>query len=71
MSLDPKIVLRVEMAKRGLRYVDLQRGLALQGVEINLRVLRNKGARGVFSATFFLQCMIALGVTQLRLNDYP
>lgn len=62
-------LLRSEMAKRRMKYPDLVRALAEIGVQDNERNLSNKIARGTFSAGFFLQCLNAMGVQSLRLNE--
>jgi hypothetical protein len=66
----PNRIIRAEMAKRGASYADLVARLARIGVVENERSLRNKVARGTFSATFLLQCLVALGVMGLDLSSY-
>jgi Domain of unknown function (DUF6471) len=68
-----KSFIRVEMAKRNMTYADLVEVLAARGIEDNERNVRNKVARGSFSAAFFIQCMVAIGVDVLRFDDrmYP
>nr|WP_314469779.1 DUF6471 domain-containing protein [uncultured Sphingomonas sp.] len=61
-----KNMLRAEMMRRGVSYDALVVRLAAVGVEENTLNLRNKVARGRFSATFFTQCMVALGVDRLN-----
>jgi hypothetical protein len=63
-----KGTIKGEMNKRGLTYADLARRLKLVGVEENERALRNKVARGTFSAVFFVQCLQAIGVRDLRVD---
>ena len=63
-----KGVLRAEMARRGLAYADLAERLRIIDVEIDERTLRNKVARGTFSAVFFINCLIALGVDALAID---
>lgn len=63
-----KGLLRAEMAKKGKTYADLAAGLALLGIEDNERNLRNKVSRGKFTAGFLLQCLSALGSSQLHLD---
>ena len=63
-----KGLLRAEMALRGMTYAQLVVGLATIGVDENERNLRNKVSRGKFTAGFFLQCLKAIGVTELRLG---
>lgn len=60
--------IRGEMGRRGLSYRDLAERLAAIGVEENERNLRNKVARGTFSATFWVQCMVAMGVASVALD---
>lgn len=62
-------LLRSEMAKRRMKYPDLVRALVMIGVQDNERNLSNKIARGTFSAAFFLQCLNAMGVQSLRLDE--
>lgn len=62
-------LLRSEMAKRRMKYPDLVKSLSEIGVQDNERNLSNKIARGTFSAAFFLQCLKAMGVQNLRLEE--
>jgi len=63
-----KGLLRAEMARKSVTYAQLVERLSAIGVEDNERNLRNKVSRGKFTAGFFLQCLSALGCTQLRLD---
>lgn len=63
-----KGLLRAEMARRGVTYAQLVERLAAIGVDDNERNLRNKVSRGKFTAGFFLQCLSALGSSQLHLD---
>jgi len=63
-----KGVLRAEMARTGIGYAGLAERLRLIDVEIDERTLRNKVARGTFSAVFFIECLIALGVDALAID---
>lgn len=65
-----KQVLKVEMSKRDWSYRDLAAALAEIGVEIEEKVLRNKVARGTFSAAFLMTCMIAMQVKSLDLSQW-
>lgn len=56
-----KNMLRGQMMHNGVSYAALAERLATLGVDDNELNLRNKVARGRFSATFFVQCMKALG----------
>lgn len=63
-----KGILRAEMARHSVTYAQLVERLAAIGVDDNERNLRNKVSRGKFTAGFLLQCLSALGTTQLRLD---
>jgi hypothetical protein len=60
------------MADLGFSYATLTQSLRdrfeLEGDEWNEKNVANKVARGTFSAVFFVQCLEAMGVTDLRLN---
>lgn len=62
-------LIRGEMAKRGLTYVQLVGKLQDIGVPEDERNLRNKVSRGKFTAAFLLQCLAALDCRSLRLDD--
>jgi propanediol dehydratase large subunit len=64
-----KRLLRSEMVKRGVTYDDLVKKLAEIGVEETAENIRNKVARGKFMAAFMLQCLRAIGVETLRLEE--
>jgi hypothetical protein len=63
-----KGTIRGELDKRGLTYADLARKLNELGYDENERNLRNKIARGTFSATFFCACLEVIGVKTLHLD---
>ena len=63
-----KGLLRIAMIRREMSYADLVKALAEWGIEENERNLRNKIARGTFSATFFLQCLAAMGCEELDIH---
>jgi len=59
--------IRAEMALRGMRYKQLHAHFEkLGGVETADQLIR-KINRGKFSAAFFLQCLQAIGATDLKL----
>jgi len=64
-----KRLLRAEMTRRGITYEDLAGRLASIGVRDTPVNLRNKVARGRFSAVFLVQCLSAIGVRALRFNE--
>lgn len=61
-----KNMLRAEMVRRGVSYEQMIDRLHALGVRENVPNLRNKIARGRFTASFFAQCMAALGVELLQ-----
>lgn len=66
----PHRIIRTEMTKRGINYAALVERLARIGIIENERSLRNKVARSTFSATFMLQCMVAMDMMALDLSGY-
>ncbi len=62
-----KNLLKAELKRKGVTYAQLAEKLATVGVTENERNLNNKISRGGFSAAFLLQCLEAIGVTDLRL----
>jgi hypothetical protein len=62
-----KGILKAELKRRSLTYVQLVEKLAAIGVHETERNLRNKIARGSFTAVFFVQCLHAIGATEVRL----
>jgi hypothetical protein len=62
-------LLRAEMARRGVTYEQLAERLAEIGVQDTAVNLRNKVARGRFSAVFLVQCLSAIGARTLRLEE--
>lgn len=66
----PNRIIRVEMTKRGATYADLVLRLRRIGIVENERSLRNKVARSTFSATFLLQCLVALEALEIDLKSY-
>ncbi len=66
-----KGLLRAEMARRGMTYEQLVEKLAELGVHDTAVNIRNKVARGGFSAVFFVQCLKAIGCRALVLDATP
>jgi len=64
-----KGILRAEMARKGITYEQLSAQLAEIGVHDSAVNIRNKVARGGFSAVFFVQCLRAVGCNTVRLED--
>lgn len=63
-----KNLLKSELKRRGVTYAQLAVKLAEIGVHETERNLNNKISRGGFSAAFLLQCLDAIGVSELRLG---
>lgn len=64
-----KGLLKAELKKRGVTYVQLVDKLAEIGVSETEPNIRNKLARGKFTAVFLVQCLTAIGAESLRLKD--
>ena len=60
-------LLKAELKRRNVTYAQLVDKLAAIGVEESEPNVRNKLARGKFSAAFLVQCMTALEMELLRL----
>jgi hypothetical protein len=56
-----KNLLKAELKRKGVSYKDLVDRLALIGVQEAEPNIRNKLARGKFTAVFFFQVMVAIG----------
>jgi len=61
-------LLKSELKRHGVKYGDLVEKLAAIGVEEKEVNVRNKLSRGSFTAAYFLQCLEAIGVKELRLT---
>jgi hypothetical protein len=68
-TADTKRLLRGEMVKRGVSYKDLVDKLGALGISETEANLRNKISRGGFTGAFLIQCLTAMGVAALRLED--
>lgn len=66
-----KGILKAELKRRGLTYADLVERLAEHGITETEPNLRNKISRGAFTATFFVQCLVAIGCEVLQLPQDP
>lgn len=62
-----KNLLKAELKRKGVTYAQLAEKLGAIGVQENERNLNNKISRGGFTAAFLLQCLEAIGVSDLRL----
>lgn len=64
-----KGLLKGELKRRNVGYRELAEKLTAMGVPETERNLANKISRGGFTATFLLQCLVAIGVQTIRLDD--
>lgn len=61
-------LLKAELKRKGVTYAQLVEKLKEIGVDEKEVNVRNKLSRGKFTAAFFLQCLNAIGVQDLRLD---
>lgn len=61
-------LLKAELKRKGVTYAQLVEKLAAIGVDEKEVNVRNKLSRGKFTAAFFLQCLTAIGVVDVRLT---
>ena len=64
-----KGLLKAELKRRNVSYIQLVEKLALIGVVDSEPNIRNKLSRGKFTAVFLLQCLEAIGASSLQLPD--
>ncbi len=64
-----KAILKAELKRRDIGYRELAERLTAAGTPESERNIANKISRGGFSAAFFLECLIAIGCTTIRLDD--
>lgn len=62
-----KGLLKAELKRRNVTYAELVGKLADIGVMDSEPNIRNKISRGKFTAVFLVQCLSAIGVSELRL----
>ena len=60
-------LLKSELKRHGVTYAELVKKLAKIGIAEKEVNVRNKLSRGSFTAAYFLQCLEAVGVRELRL----
>lgn len=64
-----KGLLKAELKRRNVTYQQLVDKLAAIGVVDSEPNIRNKLARGKFTAVFLIQCLEAIGASSIRLQD--
>lgn len=63
-----KAILKAELKRKGVTYAQLADRLAAIGVKETEPNIRNKLARGKFTAVFLVQVLTAVGSTNLRID---
>ncbi len=63
-----KAILKAELKRKGVTYAQLVEKLAAVGVKETEPNIRNKLARGKFTAVFFLQCLTAIGSSEVKID---
>ncbi|MCQ0094120.1 DUF6471 domain-containing protein [Roseovarius sp. M141] len=61
-------LLKAELKRKGVTYAQLVERLDAIGISDKEVNIRNKLSRGKFSAAFLLQCLSAVGASQLHLD---
>ena len=64
-----KGILKAELKRRNVGYRELAEKLTAMGTPETDRNIANKISRGGFTAGFFIECLVAIGCTSLRLED--
>ncbi len=65
-----KRILKAELKRADVTYEELARRMSGMGLEETKVSVASKLSRGGFGATFFLGAMKAIGVEQVRLQDF-
>ncbi|WP_342107769.1 DUF6471 domain-containing protein [Methylobacterium sp. SI9] len=63
-----KAILKAELKRKSVTYAQLVDKLAAVGVKETEPNIRNKLARGKFTAVFMIQVLTAVGATNLRID---
>lgn len=63
-----KGLLKAELKRKNVGYRELAEKLTAMGIPETERNIANKIARGGFTAAFFVQCLVAVGCSTLRLD---
>ena len=61
-------ILKSILTRRNVKYYELAIKLKEMGIEETQGSISNKISRGTFSFAFFMQCMEALGIKEIRLD---
>ena len=65
----PRNIIKSELKRKGLKVRNLVELLKPYGEEITELAFNNKISRNGFSAVFFLKCMDALNVKEVKIKD--
>ncbi len=65
---EAKLVIKAELARAGVSYKVLVSRLQAMGVKGSTAAVASRITRGRFTFVFFLQCMHALGVDDVRVG---
>ena len=60
-------LLKAELKRANVTYAQLADKLVDMGIDEKEAIIRNKLARGIFSAAFLIQCLSAIEVREIRL----
>lgn len=63
-------LIKSELAKRNINFIELAERLAAIGVHENAQNLSNKIGRGTFSAVFMLQVLEVIGCVEVEIKSY-
>ena len=64
-----KSLLKAELKKREITYEGLREKLAMIGIKETAGSINRKINLGAFQFAFFLQCAVAIGMKNLRLDE--
>ena len=62
-------ILKAELKRRNVGYRELAEKLTAMDTPETDRNIANKISRGGFTAAFFIECLVAIGAKEIRLND--
>ena len=65
-----KRLLKSELVRKGISNSDLVSLLEQIGIEETKSSIDSKISRGTFSASFFLQCLTAIGCEKIEIEEY-
>jgi len=65
-----KCLLKAELVRRDISNLKLSELLAQIGVNETKSSIDSKISRGTFSASFFLQCLTAIGCKKIEIQEY-